>query len=198
MPPVTVTPANITSAAVIAQFCILAIVGLGWLGIRRDHRFASLFRERPSYIQQGVILLIFAFLTLGLLLFSDAFSNSWLPLFGRVSFLGLNWSRSMLWLFSLDIIFVSVLVFTTGGSQDSPFNSLFFLLPAIALFLREPSDRIVSYVVAVCLAFTACLPKTPHDDEEEEDSLRRKTAYGLVTLATFAVATLIGYITRVR
>lgn len=80
-----VTPANITSAAIIAQFGILAIAAVGWLIIRRDHRFASLFRDRPHYIQLGVILLLFAFVSLGLLFVSDAFSNSWLPLFGPTS-----------------------------------------------------------------------------------------------------------------
>jgi hypothetical protein len=95
-----------------------------------------------------------ALVTIGLLVFSDEYSGTWRPLFGEALNAGVPWSAALLLVFLLDIGWVSILVVATGGSVISPFGSLFFLVPPLAIFLRESLGRIVLYLALVTVSFT--------------------------------------------
>ncbi len=60
-------------------------------------------------------------------------------------------------MFILNIICVTILVFLTGGGSESVFSPIYFIVPALAIFLREPLGRVITYLIAVSLAFTITL-----------------------------------------
>lgn len=187
---------NITAAALLAQFLLVVVIsvaaGMVW-GSGRPFPY----RERPlgrPVLYIPWLIIGFALVSLGLLFFSDAFSATWQPILG-LSFPGiLTWSSALLVAILLDILLVSILVQATGGSWESIFTPVYFLLPVFAILLREAPDRLLLYFVLVSAAFTWTLRKRhehalpPHRTET--------AAYWFVSIACFALATLIGFLTR--
>ena len=132
--------------------------------------------------------------TLGCLVLSDGMSNQWRPLFNSLASRGLSWSLALLMVFLVDIGFVAWLIFKTGGGIDCPFQPVLFLLPTLALFLRESSSWVVLYSVLVGLAFVILVvdPRC-HDREETE---RNRLPLLIVTLMCLALGSFIGIFTR--
>lgn len=188
-----VTPEQITSGALLAQVFVVAIMLLGAQVIRvRSYSFeySQWTREHSGL---GWTILFFAVLTSALLGLSDAFSNAWKPLFGVLEYQGIGWSSAIWWVYTLNILGVTIMVAQTGGSYISPFSPLFFLLPTLAIFLREPLSHILWYLIEVSLCFTIGL-LLQHNEPLHLRSYR--IAYAIVSLLCFALAVFIGYMTR--
>jgi hypothetical protein len=126
------------------------------------------------------------------LLFSDEFSIVWKPLFGGTTLPVIQWSNALFIMFTMNIICVTIIVSRTGGSRYSSFSPIYFILPALAIFLREPIGRIVLYTLFVSILFTWNVVRYFESDEVGRDSL----AYWFVAIACLILATFIGYITR--
>ena len=193
----TINPVNITGAALITQISLITIMFLGALILK--------LKSTASYIphQFAWIILSFMLIGTGCLLFSDEFSTIWKPLFGDADLPVIKWSTALLIMFLTNIICVSILVSNTGGSRDSAFSPIYFILPALAIFLRESMGRIILYSVLVSIVFTWNLFRlssmfvwstyTPQQDEENRNI---SIAYWMVSIACLILATFIGYITR--
>ena len=189
-----ITPVNITAAALITQFSIIIILYIGLIILRKDDEPKSIFLKKPDSIF-FLLLLGFALITIGCLVFSDEFSNVWKPLFREITFGGINWSTSLIIVFYLDIILITIFVAMTGGSALSAFSPIYFIIPALALFLRESLGRIISYLIFITVLFSFNLVFFNNPDNYKY-SPRRRFAYWCVSVLCFILATLIGYLTR--
>ena len=187
-------PETIISAAFIAQIAVLLIVLIG-----------SLFRINPSdqgitwpsrkrlTNPNGLILgwlagsTIITLLVLGL---SDAFSAQWLPITRGLQFSGVPWEWAICTVWIWDISLLGSLVRYTGGAGSSPFTSLFFVFPTIAIFLHESGLRLIIYTALAVFFFSICIP----DSSDEEPS--SKLSFWLVSVASFVLTTAMGFFTR--
>jgi hypothetical protein len=190
----SIAPLNITVAALITQFSIVVIISIGAMILKSGDRYIPIFSKSPARNFPWTIL-FFVLPTIGLLVFSDQLSEVWLPLFGDISFSGVPWSIALLVMFIADILLVTYMVYNTGGSDNSPFNAVFFMLPALAIFLRESGTRIVVYLVLVGICFSFNLYKCAIESKSVGFKLRRH-AYLVVSLLSFVLVTFIGYVTR--
>jgi hypothetical protein len=192
-----VTPVNITGAAMITQIFIIVIMAVGAIVLAWGNKFAPVGPtvESSSFIFI-LLILVLALTTMGALFFSDSFWEVWKPLFGGVIPPVLQWSSSIRIVFTLDIIGVMLLVLITGGGQGSPFSPIFFTLPALAIFLREPLSRIIYYLVLTSLAFTVTMRRSCTEWTETVGGSVRSFAYWFISVSSFLLATFIGIITR--
>lgn len=179
------TPTNITGAALIAQFSILIILAGG----SAIQSFDTLYDVKTT-----PLILLLALASFGALFFSDEFSKIWRPLFGNANFSGIKWSTAIFIVFIANTAAVSILVDLTGGSMTSPFTPVYFMLPALAIFLREPAVRILIYLAVVIVLFSFNLRN--FDRNTGRISVMQARAYWIVSIACFVLTTYIGYITR--
>jgi len=192
----SVNPSNITGAAVIAQFAIIVIMFVGAAILHKGEETAPFYYGRSRFSHLGWKILAFALLTIGCLLFSDEFSKLWRPLLEDVSIPTLPWRLAVLVMFLSDIVLVTILVSNTGGSKDSAFAPLFFLLPTLAILLREPLGRLLLYVSLTIVSFSIMFYRNFAVDRDSEQS--KPVAYLIVSIACFILATFIGYVTRIK
>lgn len=122
-------------------------------------------------------------------------SSLWVGLFQNTTFSGLPDRTAIGIVFLINIAITTMLVADTGGSVDSPFQPIFFLIPTLALLLFESSLRVVTYFALVSVSFTFLLV---HANPLHESQRRgAKKAYGFVSIASLALAVLIGLLTRI-
>ncbi len=190
-----ITPINIIGAAIVTQLSLMFIMLSGIVCF--EHNLGSRVSDIAS-ASKGLILFV-TIISIGGLVFTKEFSTVWQPLFSYELSTLLTWSKAIHLMFIMDIICVSFLVLGTGGSRDSAFSSIYFILPALAIFLRESTAAIILYTVLVSIMFILNIDLAEAifgvriDTDEKEAS---SSAYLFVSLACLALATIIGYITR--
>jgi len=192
---VKVTPVNITSAAMIMQFSMVTMMFIAALIIRRGEVKVAFWKDRVDMSVHLGVIIAFCLLTVICLVFSDEYSATWHPLFGNFPIKGLSWANALFFTFIADIIWVTVLVAMSGGSAVSPFAPLYFLIPPVAIFLREPPQHLFLYVGVVCVLFTVTFFRSENGAPEVGRS-RRRYAVWFVSVSSFIVAAVIGYVTR--
>lgn len=180
---------NIAGAALITQISLLGIMAIGAMII---HFVETTSQYNPRYSVLGWIILISSLLSLFFLVYSEEFSMLWKPVFRTTEPTLLLWSTSILLMFLINIACVTILVRATGGSTGSPFTPIYFILPALSIFLREGLRRILLYLAVVSILFTVNMFVFDYNREERS----KKVAPWFVSIACFALATYIGYITR--
>lgn len=189
----SIEPVNLASGAIVAQVSILGILFVGAFAIRRGEVNARLF-EKPSYASIAWIALGLGVVTLGALAVSDAFGIAWGPVVGLAKTAGISWSTALQSMFVLDILCVTAIVFQTGGSRSSPFQALYFLIPTLAILLREPAKGLVVYLILVVTFFTIGMAKNL--ETRAESIPQHRFAYWFVSVSSFIVAVVIGFLTR--
>ena len=195
----TIAPINITSAALTAQVFLLIImfIGAAILHVGSDAPFHKLARPQSGSGTLSWVILLFALLTVVPLIFSSDFSTTWRPLFGGAYVPVLASSKAMFLMFTFDIICVAILVGLTDGCRHSAFTAIYFVLPALAIFLREPFSRVLLYTAGVTLLFMFQLSWFPDSHRGSYGGMKR-TAYGIVSVLCVLLTTVIGYVTRPR
>ena len=161
---------NIGGGALISQIAIVAILFIGSLILRPA---ADRWRLGSGHPYHGFawIILGFALVTLIPLIFSEMVSDSWRPLLGIGQSVGFSRAGAMTTMFVGNAICVTMLVAKTGGSSESPFQAIYFLLPTLAIFLREPLGRILLYLVLVSVSFTFFMFRPDPTDRAEHEIL---------------------------
>lgn len=192
----SVTPENTVAGTMLAQLSVLGIMTLAALVIRREQSLFRWSRSLPSYAAHGWVILILALLSLGGLVLSDGFAATWRPLFRTLGYAGWRWSSAVEFAFVVDVVALTILVAGTGGSIRSPFQPLYFLMPTLALFLRESTGRVILYAAGSGLSFLLLLLDGRRGDDPEVDDTRHRLAYGLVSLLCLGAACFIGVFTR--
>jgi len=185
----TINTVNIAGAALITQISLLAIMAIGAI-IIHFVEITSNYNTRYSVL--GWIVLVFSLLSMFFLVFSEEFSTLWKPVFRTTEPTLLVWSTSITIMFLINIFCVTVLVRATGGSVHSPFTPIYFILPALSIFLREGLGRILLYLGLVSLLFTVNMFSVGYSRGEDS----KKISLWFISIACFGLATYIGYITR--
>ena len=176
------------------QFCLSTIMAVATVQIRRQERIEFHFYQDPPNIgRYAWIVLTVVLATVGLLLFSDEFSSTWRPLSSDINFSFVTWRHALLGVFTLDIACTFILISLTGGSYRSPFTPIYFILPAMALFLRVEPRRVVLYSVVIGVLFVLGLNPTRRSPEEHVTPIG---AYAFVSISCLALSVLVGYLTR--
>jgi hypothetical protein len=191
----SVSPVNVVAAAFIIQFSLMLIFAFSalFLGAQRKHYMGEPEPTTDRGLSRTV--LVFSLVTIGLLFFSDGLSNVWKPLFQKFDFSGIKWSRVLFLIFILEIVWVSIMVWKTGGSVVSACSPIYFILPALAIFLRESSSRIIIYLFLVILSYSWNLMRYTFGDYDQNKG-SSKLAYWVVSVASLIVTSFIGYLTR--
>ncbi len=189
-----ITPVNITGAAFITQLSLVVIMFICAGALAWGNVYTSGEHFNATLIM--IIIITLTLITFGCLAFSDEFSRIWQPLFGGTTMPLLRWSAALFIMFTLDIIGVTLMVAGSGGSQISGFSPIYFILPALAIFLREPLGRIIFYLILISIVFSINLSKSLR--AENIGGRMGRIAYWFVSIACFVLATFIGYITRPR
>ncbi len=192
----SIKPLNITAAALITQFLLIIIMFVGAM-ILRGTPGLPFWKERRSIDASHFawIILLLAIVTIGCLIFSVEFIDIWSPLFPGVQFPSIMSQTALSVMFVLDIFCVAYLVVSTGGSQLSVFTPIFFILPALAIFLRQPYSQILIHVGLVVSMFM-CTLRSKHFYIDENRSPMLTVAYIFISIACFCLTTFIAYITR--
>lgn len=194
-----IQPLNVTGAAFLIQIILLGMLTITVFIMQSGESRLPRFPERPVPNVRHL-----AFLILGFTLFSFAIllaSEEVIAVFGRLFEghglpIGNFKARSALSIvFSLDILLFGILIYQTGGSKDSPFTPVLFMLPSLAIFLRESPERFVLYAVFTGLVFLLLLiPRFSRQAPDENPHYRYSFAF--VAIACLALSLFIGYITR--
>jgi hypothetical protein len=162
--------------------------------LRREATLTRWYKDQPTYSGFSWIILSLFLGTVGTLALSEELMHTWQPLLSSPRFQGLSWNHAVLVVFIADIVGLTYLVAGTGGSAASPFQPIYFLIPTLALLLREPSSHVGLYAVLIAVSFSSLLFR--HDSAPPEDWQRHRVAYGLVSLLCLTLACLIGLLTR--
>lgn len=188
-------PATIITGALLSQV-LLAVLMFVAASILHAHAPRNgRFRGEPVRAQYTWLILILLLVSVATLVFTHSLSSFWVDLFQNTTFSGIPDKTATLIVFVIDIVITTLLVATTGGSVDSPFQPIFFLIPTLALLLFESSFRVVIYAALVSVSFTFLLAIPEFSYEPLNRGAKR--AYGFVTIASLALAVLIGLLTRI-
>ncbi|HEX5412670.1 MAG TPA: hypothetical protein VFZ27_12545 [Terriglobia bacterium] len=179
------------AASLWMQFILIVLMASGAvLILRKEEGRRSLYHNPDNVPRYLLILIPFSLGTMGMLLFSDQFSVLTRPLFSGIQIGLIRWPTAILWVFIADIACTAILVLLTGGSYGSPFTSVYFILPALAFFLRESPQRVLAYTLAIGALFVIELWVY----EEETKSV--KGAVCVVSVGCLILSGWIGYLTR--
>lgn len=189
------SPATIITGSLLAQV-LLGVLMFVAASIMQAHQpKTAMFRDEPIHGEYSWLILILLLVSVAVLVFTSSLSSFWVDLFRNTSFAGIPDKTATLIVFLIDIIITTLLVANTGGSVDSPFQPIFFLIPTLALLLFESSLRVVIYAALVGVSFTFLLVQA--DALHEAQRRGAKKAYGFVSLGSLALAVLIGLLTRI-
>lgn len=188
-------PATIITGALLSQV-LLGVLMFVAASIMRAHQSrTAMFRGEPIQSEYSWLILALMLVSVAILVLAHSMSSLWLGLFQNTTFSGVPDRTATLIVFLINIAITTILVAGTGGSGASPFQPIFFLIPTLALLLFEPSVRVVIYATLVSVCFTFLLVRA----EPLHEAQRRgaKKAYGFVSVASLAIAVLIGLLTRI-
>jgi hypothetical protein len=197
----TIQPATIAGASIVIQTCLLFIAfGTLWL-------LSKSYTARAAAKNSYSALVAWLLATLIVLLLGEDLYATWGPILGRISIPNVPRDYSFFAVFVLDIVFATVLILRTGGAKKSPFTSILFLLPSLAIFLREPVGRFLFYSLAVGFVYVVLLRKSlrtlhadfdrsEYDAPTKADEAVDDKATVWANISCLTLATIIGYITQ--
>jgi len=192
---------TLASGSLIVQLCLLAVAFAALRLLTKSRSAIQVAKESNG------TLVSWALLTFAIIFIGEDYYRLWGPILGEIELPTIPRNYAFLAVFVLDIVFITILILRTGGAKNSPFTSMLFLLPTLAIFLREPAVRFISYAVAVGLIYTFILRKRlyvqapdfdwdEYDGPSKEDRRVEDHATIFANVMCLLVATLIGYITR--
>jgi len=164
--------------------------------IRRNHSFSRWAKGFTNHNGLIIIVAISALISIFSLVFSDNYSSTWKPLFNYIGYNGWAWSYAVHFSFIINILTVLLLVTYTGGSINSPFQPLYFLIPSLSLFLHESNQMIILYASIIALSFILQVYVYEPINLSDSDTRRHKLAYTMVSVLCLIVTCFIGIITR--
>jgi len=172
------TAVSLRDAALRAQVVTGTVLFLASLMLRQRRSVSQWARYLPTYEHLAWIILAVTLATTGILAFVNPSSQT-------------HWAIAMLITFGADLACLWILIATTGGSFNSPFRPVLFLLPSIAIFLQEPASRVLTYLAGSLAIFTYTF-KVPLPSMDARDRSRYRVANSLVSIACLVLAVYIG------
>lgn len=191
-----VNPANVAGATLLMQTLLMAMLGIAVYTANQ----ASSAIDTSNYVDYKknnaqpiiyVTILISLLISFGVVLASEAITSLWSPLFNGVGFKPISNVTTACIVFIVDICIVSHFIWLTGGSEISPFNTVLFTLPALAIFLRLQSFIFVWCAVLATISYIILLFyfKTNH-------KIKGKLTPSIINISCLFISILTGYITR--
>ncbi|HDR9510436.1 TPA: hypothetical protein QDC03_005602 [Burkholderia cepacia] len=178
-------PLNIAGGTIVVQIALIMILLLGvWL---TQHRNPT---TNDKHLPLSIIV-VTLLLSLAVLVATRDFYGVWSPILGDLVFPTVSDSGGLVVSFCIDLIAVTLLLLYTGGAKESPFTSVLFLIPALAIFLREPPWHFFGYAGYAAVVYSFSLKVGITGRGSVGDS-----ASGWVNLACLGLTMLTGYITR--
>jgi hypothetical protein len=181
----------ITSAALLAQFCLFLIAFIGLCLLRR---FSLKERANTSSPRPWPWIILLAVLGLGPLILSHDMTDLGRSVLGGRSLALFEPATAVALMIWSDIVLLAILVSRTGGSRDSPFTSALLLVPTFAIFLWQSYTAITIDLIVVAICIMATAERTPTIRSEEH--FEGQASFLWVVLTTLILATFISYITR--
>lgn len=181
-------PVNVSGALLIVQVCLLIIISIGLIldgfGDTRKH-------------SSGYISLIFlAIVSIVVVAFINEFYPIWSPILGEdIKLPTLKRNSAFFIAFLSDIIVIWTLIIKTGGSSNSPFTPILFLIPTLSIFLRQSPSLFISYAVIIFWLYLISDKKYNRNLEFSGGSAS-KVAHKFVNFACLSLGLIIGFITR--
>jgi hypothetical protein len=186
-------PVNVAGATIVVQVCLLTIVTVATL-VENETEIESRRDRKQRAYEPTVVLAILTIIAVAL---SADFYQVWSPLMGDVQLPTFGRSGAFLFVFMLDIIATMMLITWTGGSRSSPFTSMLFLIPALAIFLREPPWKFLMYATIVGIYyFFTCVDRERYKMPLGWSADGSLQSHRVVNIGCLALAMLTGYITR--
>lgn len=183
-------PVNISGSLLIVQLFLLIIITLGLFLNRKNSDF-----EKTNFNLYVVI--IFAILSIVFVALTVDYYPIWSPILGDLSLPTIERRNAFSFVFGMDLVVMAILISNTGGSNNSPFTSMLFLIPSLAIFLREPPVIFISYsIVAFLIFFFTFSERKRRLMSNNEDNPMSVFSHKFVTGACLALGVAIGYITR--
>ena len=190
-----ITPISMFAATFLMQFILIVIMFVAAFVLRIGARHSPFWRDSPDTSSTLWLLIMFSLTSIGCLVLSEPFSREWRPLLGNFQLHTLQWPTIVIIVFTLNIVCVGLLVIKTGGSSNSPFTPLHFIMPPLAIFLGSSKGQMI-YTFFLALFFFSLGLLTVDDVDPEMSLQRNRLALWIVATSSFALTTLIGYLTR--
>lgn len=184
---------NVVAGALVAQLALAAMTFGAVSLMARARSRSTIYREGDKDSNGTFWVAVLLLISLVFLLFTDEMSSTWMALFNAKKLAGFSRDTAMTAIFLIDIAITARLIYSTGGSIESPFQSVLFLVPALALLLYEPAIRVWVYSASVALVFLVCINAPKY---QVTYPFWSKIAYVWVTLLSLVLAMVTGILTR--
>lgn len=140
------------------------------------------------------------------LMLTDAFASTWKTVYVGLTTPSVSVTTAMRMMFFADIIAIAILIYQTGGSRTSAFGPVFFIVPALALFLHQSFAQVLVYSGLLFGLFWIQLhsARSPAMDTVEDDESRLRLqradtlAYWWITFASLMLRTLVAFVADPR
>ncbi|MCZ6485023.1 MAG: hypothetical protein O6826_04930 [Acidobacteria bacterium] len=153
---------------------------------------------------------LFSVMSLGLLVFTeDMFQLVKIGSFEMTALMTpMGLSLALFLLVAGNTLFLTYLLFETGGSRKSPFTSLLLVLPVLTILLKEPLyPQVLGSMALVIIAFSVCLilsrepesafPEDQGTDDRDSQLERRELwVFWGVTVASLLLITTVAGLTQ--
>lgn len=131
-------PVNIAGSLLVVQVFLLVIITLGLI-------FNSSYGRRDKTNESLYLIVFFAILSMAFVSLTADYYPVWSPILGDITLPTIERRNAFTFVFAMDLSVLYFLILNTGGSNYSPFTSMLFLIPTLAIFLREPPIIFISY-----------------------------------------------------
>lgn len=190
-------PLPLTSAFLIAQFLLVAIVYVGIVALKSGEKSYFQFSGAQSLATTTLprLVLGFALITLLCLVCSRDFVLPFKSGFSDFTLPALRRTDAFLLVFLLDVVGAGILIGITGGAKYSPFSAMLLVVPLLSIILRETPTRFFSYTGLAVLLFL--LFRNPHESGRAiVENPHHMVVFQLVTVGCLVVMSMVGYATR--
>jgi hypothetical protein len=190
---------TVSAALLVFQFFFSAILAIGVSIISRGYNPHHGIRIQRARNPTSLLFLILAitFATIGPILATNSFATTWTPVYGAALHGGLPVDAVKAWVFVLDLALVSVIIGKTGGWKASPFPSLNFSIPAIAILLGDSGFKVAIYTTLLALIFGGSLAYSRSQGLASESGRSEDdVALWVVAVSALALTTAIGVFTH--
>lgn len=186
-------PVSVIGAAILMQISLLAIIFFGTV-LRTSSKYGMKKISSGAIYATGLMLAIF---TIPILVLSENLYAMWAGIMGDLQLPTITHSVAMMLVFIFNIATTILLVSLTGGTSRSQYTSILFLIPTLAIFLRETPIKFLTYTLVVAgyylLSYSARRAISLSVAEEFKGD---SAAHAAVNIGCLVLATITGYITR--
>ncbi|HEY9100425.1 MAG TPA: hypothetical protein VIN38_16285 [Thiobacillus sp.] len=196
-PPQLLLPIHVIAATLLIQLILMIILAIGLFLFVRGERLidvAQPFRA-VSMFSLALLLLGATLASFSFILLSNDFYKVWGALFPGVTFSTIEARTALSIVFVMDLALTAILMMVTGGSKHSPFSAVLFMIPALAIFLRESAGWFIAYALISASVFLVLLNMPARNPDSDSNPFYKK-AFAFISLACLALLMFIGYITR--